>query len=71
MNQQIQMKTENIAQIQFDIVDMNSTQIKGVELDSILDERLLYLKNILNDKDELIKMQLALLQDEIPDDFDI
>jgi hypothetical protein len=40
-------------------------------LDSILDERLLYLKNILNDKDELIKMQLALLQDEIPDDFDI
>ncbi len=65
------MKTENIAQIQFDIVDMNSTQIKGVELDSILDERLLYLKNILNDKDELIKMQLALLQDEIPDDFDI
>lgn len=65
------MKTENIAQIQFDIMDMNSTQIKGVELDSILDERLLYLKNILNDKDELIKMQLALLQDEIPDDFDI
>ena len=65
------MKTENIAQIQFDIVDMNSTQIKGVELDSILDERLLYLKNILNDKDELIKMQLALLQEEIPDDFDI
>ena len=65
------MKTENIAQIKFDIVDMNSTQIKGVELDSILDERLLYLKNILNDKDELIKMQLALLQDEIPDDFDI
>ncbi len=65
------MKTENIAQLQFDIVDMNSTQIKGVELDSILDERLLYLKNILNDKDELIKMQLALLQDEIPDDFDI
>ena len=65
------MKTENIAQLQFDIVDMNSTQIKGVELDSILDERLLYLKNILNDKDELIKMQLALLQEEIPDDFDI